>query len=138
MAFEVIEPGHFIPVKAIESGECRLRPKGELVLRADDLQAVGIEHFAIVMADPATLRIGLRAVDDGEEQQSMSVTVITRGKSKTDSGRRRISVNRAIKHVGLTPDAVAGSFKLHKRGDGLLTINLTEGRDELKPPGDPK
>ena len=86
----------------------------------------------IVLADSGSLRIGLRKVRDGEEAQSVGVSVIRRG-NKADSGRRRILVSRAIEHLELTAEAVAGRYTLKTHRDELVFIVLTEARDIPQP-----
>jgi|GEM_PF-3659956 len=131
--FEVVEPGQFLCKAGLEEGECALGKNGTLTMRKEDLDLVGIEHFAIVLADPENFRIGLRAVRDGEEQSSVAVSVITR-KNKADSLRRKITVARAIKRLSLTPEACAARYTLNTHKDSLLFITVTEAKEIPMPP----
>jgi hypothetical protein len=133
MGFEVVEAGQFRSAGLAE-GECSLGKGGALVVRADDLQAVGITNYAVVLCEVDSRRIGLRAVRDGEQQSSMACSIVANSK-KEDGGRRRIGVARAIKRLNLTPEAVAARDTLHTLRDELLFISL----DEVKhvPPNKP-
>ena len=133
MSFEIVTPGAFAQVAPLGEGEASIGKNGTLTARADDLAMVGIERYAIVLADPGSLRIGLRGVRDGEQQQSVACSVITTRKDKSDSGRRRLNVVRAIKRLGLTAEAVCGRYTLNVHKDELLFLTMTEAKDVPKP-----
>jgi len=134
MPFVIVEPGSFQHSEPLQEGECSISRNATLTARADDLGIVGITNYAIVMADTDTLRLGLRAVRDGEEQKSVACSIISAGQDKHDSGRRRILVNRALQRLGLTAEAVAGRYTLmSKEKDGLLFVVLSEAKDVPTP-----
>ncbi len=128
MSFEIVQPGAFKPADALKSGEVSVSRNATLTVLAENLSAVGIGERAIVLADSGSLRIGFRKVRDREQAQSVGVSVIRRG-NKADSGRRRILISRAIKHLGLTPEACSGRYTLNTHRDELIFIVLTEARD---------
>ncbi len=136
MTFELVEPGLFKPVEGLGEGECSLGKNGTLLLRTEDLGLVGISNYAIVLADPETFRVGLRAVRDGEQQRSVAASVVTR-KGRPVAGRRRININRAIKRLGLTVEACCGRYTLSVHKDELLFITLTEAK-EIPQPREPR
>lgn len=127
MPFEIVEAGN-LNAHALQEGEASIDRRGSLVVRSADLEAVGITNYAIVLADADTRRIGLRAVRDGEQSISLACSVILTG-SRNDSRRRRTSVLRAIRRLGLTPEAVAGRYTLNVHRDELLFITLDEVKD---------
>lgn len=126
--FEVVEAGSFGPGEPLGEGECSLSRNGTMVLRTEDLELVGIGAYAIVLADCENLRLGLRAVRDGEQQSSVACSVIRR-KNSDDTGRRRIQITRALRRLGLTAEAVAGRYSLQVHRDELLFITLAAGKD---------
>ncbi len=128
MPFVVVEPGAFCFTEPLGEGEVSISRNGTLTARAEDLALVGISKYAIVLADAGTLRLGLRAVRDGEEQKSRACSVITTGKQKRDSGRRRITVTRALKQLGLKVEDVCGRFTLKMHRDELVYIVLTDAK----------
>ena len=129
MAFEVVEPGVFGLREALPEGQCSVSKCGKLSLRLADLESVGIGHYAIVLADRESLRLAVRGVRDGEQAQSVAVS-LTAG-HKRDTGRRALNVARAIGRLGLELDAVAGRYDLLTKGEGrdaLLIVNFTAER----------
>jgi hypothetical protein len=134
VGFEIVAAGRWSPVDPLEQGEISICRSGTATFRAEDLASVGIDKpWVTVLADPSTLRVAVRPVRSGEEQGSVAVSNVMRSKGKIDSGRRRISLARAIRHCGLTTAAVAARYNLHVKDDQLLIINLTDG-----PVGDKK
>ena len=127
MAFEVIEAGQFARADPLPAGEVSISKNGILTAHAEDLTTVGIEHYAIILADKATFRIGLRSVRDGEEQKSMACCVIKR-KNGGDTGKRTLNVKRAIRHISLTPEACAARYTLNIHHDEVVFVNLNEAR----------
>jgi len=130
LGFEVIPCGRFLPVDPLEVGEISICRTGAATFRAEDLAAVGIDKpWCTVLADPDTFRVAVRARRSGEEQGSVAVSTVTR-KGGKDTGRRRISLARAIKRCDLTTEAVAARYNIHrhdKDNEGLLIIQLTDG-----------
>ena len=126
MAFEVIEPGKLSFAEPLGEGRCSIGKGGALACRAADLEIVGITHYAIVLADAETTRLALRAVRDGEQQQSVAVSIVSCGKGakRHDSGRRRINVLRALRRLAVTAEAAAGRYDFMVKGDELLIVNL--------------
>jgi hypothetical protein len=133
VSFEVVPCGRWAPVDPLAEGEVSVCRSGVACFRTEDLVKAGIDRkpWAMVLADAGTLRVAVRAVRSGEEQQAVAVSQVTR-KGGADAGRRRINLARAIRHCGLTTAAVAARYNLHVKtkdeGDaGLLIINLTDG-----------
>ncbi len=129
MAFEIVAPGALSnTMNPLAEGQCSIAKGGKLTIRKADLDLAGIEHYAIVLADRETFRIGVRAVrGEDERPRSVAVSIVTSGKGKKDSGRRTLSLTRAIKKVDLRPEAVAGRYELIVRGktsDAMLIISL--------------
>ncbi|MBU0617914.1 MAG: hypothetical protein KKI02_09375 [Planctomycetes bacterium] len=133
MSFTVVEPGAFSFTEPLGEGEVSISKNGTLTARAEDLALVGIGNYAIVLVDTGTLRLGLRSVRDGEQQKSVACSVITTGKDRHDSGRRRVTVTRAVKGLGLTIEAVCGRYTLKTHKDELVFIVLTEAKDIPQP-----
>lgn len=128
MAFEIIEPGHFGSVAAIEAGRASLQRSGVLTLVASDMAAAGIDATVTVLADRTNLRVALRRPlpADGDK-----VYRVQGGKGKNAENIRRRTVNlaRSLKTLGLDPFKLAGHYELHKHtdnGETLLILNLTE------------
>lgn len=136
MSFEVVEPGAWSRPEPLEPGRCAISRGAKLTLRSVDLEAAGIgPHFAIVLADAETLRLGLRAAGETERQQSVAISVVTSGKDKRDSGRRIILVSQALKRLALTPEAVAGRYTLQRHSEvtgTVLIVNLCEAGELLQ------
>jgi hypothetical protein len=79
------------------------------------------------MADGQTMRVALRAVRDGEQPKSAALTITTAGKGakKHDAGRRNVLIMRALRRLGVTPEAVAGRYALSQHDGSLLILCLT-------------
>ncbi len=120
--FEIVEPGHLQPMEPLPEGMVSIAKSGRLTIRQADLEAAGIEHYVIALADRETFRLGLRAVHDDERMRSVAVSVVTAGKAKRDTSRRSINVARAIRRLGLEPAALAGRYELHPKDVGHETI----------------
>jgi hypothetical protein len=137
VSFEIVEPGSWKAAEPLGEGEVSLGKGGTLLARREDLELVGIKHYAIVLADAGTLRVGLRAVRDGEQQQSVAACIV-RCKNGRDSGRRRINVARAARRLGLEPAAIVGRYELHVHGDPqtgakqLVWFGVTQERESAK------
>lgn len=129
LGFEVVPCGRFLPVDPLEVGEISLSRAGTATFRTEDLAAAGIDKpWCTVLADPGNFRVAVRARRSGEEQGSVAVSTVTR-KGK-DTGRRRISLARAIKRCDVTTEAVAARYNLYrhdKDNEGLLIVCLTAG-----------
>jgi len=130
LAFRVIPCGRLLSVDPLERGEVSISRSGVTLFYAEDLAAVGIDGpYCIVVGDPDTFRVAVRARRSGEEESSVTISTVTR-KGKTDSGRRRITLTRAIRECGVTCEAVAARYNLYrhdKDNEGLLIICLTDG-----------
>jgi len=130
LGFQVVPCGRFAPVDPLEVGEISICRTGTATFRAEDLAAAGIDKpWCTVLADPDTFRVAVRARRSGEEGSSVAVSTVTR-KGGKDTGRRRISLARAIKQCDVTTEAVAARYNLHrhdKDNEGLLIICLTDG-----------
>lgn len=120
--FEIVERGAFGFNQPLGEGEVAIGADGRAVFRRTDLELVGIDDLAIVLADTATLRIGLRKPRAGEAPRAMAVGVVKTDK-KTDSGKRAVSINRALKRCALDPRACRGRLELVTKDD-LLILNL--------------
>ncbi len=131
MAFEIVEPGSLSTMDPLAEGQVSIAKSGKLTIRKADLDLAGIDHYAMVMADRETFRVGVRAVrGDDERPRSVAVSTVTSGKAKKDSGRRTLNLGRAIKRLDLQPEAVAGRYELvvrGKEGDAMLILNLMPG-----------
>jgi hypothetical protein len=130
LAFEIVEPGTFNFAEPLAVGQCSISKAGRLSCRAEDVRAVGIGHYAIVMADGQTMRVALRVPRDGEQPKSAALTITTAGKGakKHDAGRRNVLIMRALRRLGVTPEAVAGRYALSQHDGSLLIVCLTGER----------
>ena len=128
MAFVVIEAGTFAPANPLVEGQTSLGRNGTLLAFAKDLARVAISNYAVLLADPDNNRLGLRAVRKGEEAVALVCSIVTR-KDKSDSGRRRLNVTRALKSLGLKPEDCCGRREWIKHRDELLYVVL-----ERRPP----
>jgi len=131
LGFEVVACGRFAPADPLEVGEISLSRGGTATFRSEDLAAAGIDKpWCTVVADAETFRVAVRARRSGEEQSSVAVSMVTRKGGSKDTGRRRISLARAIKQCDVTTEAVAARYNLHRHDkdhEGLLIICLTDG-----------
>jgi len=121
VAFEIVQPGAFVQAR-MERGEVSLGKTGQLSLRAEDCEQVSIRDRCVILADSGTLRIALRAADDGEAEFAARVQVV-RGHKRRDSGRRAVNVMRALRQLGLVAAAVRGRYQLTQK-DSLLIVAL--------------
>jgi hypothetical protein len=136
MGFEIVKPGELASFDAIEEGQVSISRSGDATFRREDLDLVKIGAYAIVLADPETLRLAVRAPRDNERLESVAVGVITKGKEKKDAGRRRIRLTRAIKRLDLTCEAVAGRFDLLAKDDLIIIPLIGMDTKGAKPAGD--
>lgn len=120
--FEIVERGTWGPGPPLESGQCAIGADGRALFRREDLQLVRIDDLAIVLADTSTLRIAVRAPRDGEQKRAMQVGIVKTDKG-ADSGKRAISIARALKRLALEVRACRGRLDLVTKED-LLILNL--------------
>jgi hypothetical protein len=132
MSFEIVEAGTFRAVEPLSEGECSVSRNGTMTARAEDLATIGVTNYAIILADPETLRIGLRGVRDGEQMKSVAASMIKR-KSGTETGRRRMNISQALKRLNVTAEAIAGRYTLMNHGDEFLFVTLTEAKEIPRP-----
>jgi hypothetical protein len=144
VSFEVIPAGKAIGGDALKDGQASLGSNGSITVRTSDLAEAGIVGGgkAIVLADPATLRIAVRAPRDGETEGA-SVSPLTTGKGKRSETRCRVNMSRALKAIGIEARDVAGRYgiEVHREGEAppLLILNLTKASDrDLKRRGEPR
>jgi hypothetical protein len=133
VGFEVLPRGERTFAERLPEGACSLSKNGKLTLRKGDLALARISEAAIVLADPGTLRIALRAPRPDEAALAMRVGLM--GKKNQKDPRYGVSVARAVKAVGLTLAAAAGRYELATKGtgaDALLIVKLVVG-DAARP-----
>lgn len=111
----------FLP---LPEGWCSISKVGVLLAYASDLELVQVDSRAVLLADSATLRVGIRRPDDGEIEFAVSVRPVKRGAGRIDRKRRELNVLPAIRELGLTPAAAAGRYELRAK-DNMLLIELT-------------
>jgi hypothetical protein len=122
MSWKVIERGVWRPGVPLEESQVAILRDGSLVFRVELLKSVGIGEFATLMADPDTLRIGLRAPKEHEIPRAVRVTVV-RGHENKDTGRRSVRGARAFHALCLDPKVCAGRMELAIK-EKLLLLNL--------------
>lgn len=135
MAFEIVEPGATFGKDALTSGTASISRSGRLTVVQEDLELAGIDRTAVVLADPGTLRIALRAPREDETAVSVACSPMLTH-AKRDTGRRALNIVRALRRLSLTPEAAAGRYELATKGagaDALLIVNLGASRDRPKP-----
>jgi hypothetical protein len=120
---------------ALEKGQASISRSGDGTFRVQDLELAGIKNYAVVLADKETLRLAVRAPRDNERLDSVAVGIVRKGAAKVDAGRRRIRLARGIKHLDLTPEAVAGRFDLLAKDDLLILPLIGTDGSEAKPAG---
>lgn len=127
MAFEVVPPGQLCTAEPLPEGQCSIWRDGTLMFHQSDLDLVGVGAYVVVLADTETWRLGLRAVRDGEQPQSVAVTTVLSKRKRRDTQRRSINVSRALRKLSLDASAVAGRYTLTHKGEGkesLLIVHL--------------
>lgn len=122
MSWEVIARGEWKAGAALEESQCAIAKDGTLTFRESLLKSVGIDEFATLLADTATLRIGIRAPREHELARAVRVTVV-RGAQKRDTGRRAVRGTRAFHALCLESAACAGRIELATK-DRILILNL--------------
>ncbi|MEP0848136.1 MAG: hypothetical protein HRF50_15100 [Phycisphaerae bacterium] len=110
--------------RPLPEGWCSVSKVGVLLAYTSDLELVQVDSRAVLLADGATLRIGIRRPDDEEAEYAVSVRPVRRGAGKLDRKRREVNVLPAIRELGLTPAAAAGRYELRTK-DNTLLIELT-------------
>lgn len=128
MSFHVIEPGTIELKEPLAEGQVAIDKGGTMAVRKQDLALVGIAGEAVVLFDPDTFRIAMRVRKKGETVKAFRVQEIKR-KGGKGSDRCRIYLARAIRAIGLKPEAVKGRHELTVKGegkDGLLTLQLKD------------
>lgn len=129
MGFEIVEPGTFLR-EPIGEGTCSIHRNGTVTFCAADLKLVGMDLYALVLADPGLLRIGLRKPRTADERkQSRALT--PRSGRNGQSGHVSIQLGAAIRRLGLKPEAVAGRYDLITKDD-LLILPLASGEPRGK------
>ena len=122
MAWELIPRGEWKSVASLEESQCAIAKDGTLTFRESLLKSVGIDQFAVLLADTATLRIGLRAPKEHELPRAVRVHVV-RGAQKRDTGRRSLRGTRAFHAICLESAACAGRIELAIK-ERTLILNL--------------
>lgn len=121
MGFEFVPRGTFGAKPGLSEGEVALLAGGVLTFRRDDLALVGIGDRVAVLVDRGTLRIAFRAPT---EDEAADASQFYREKD-SESGRRKLLVNRALKELGLNARDLAGRYQLMTK-DRLLIWTPTD------------
>ena len=122
MAWKTIEPGQWKATVALEESQVSITKDGQLTFRESLLKSVGIGDFATLMADPDTLRLGLRRPKEHELAGAVRVSVV-RGAQKRDTGRRTVRGTRGFHALCLDPQVCVGRLELTIK-DQTLILNL--------------
>lgn len=133
MSFEIVEVTRVGLPNPLPKRHTSITRGGSALFHAADLTAAGIAEAVVLLADPGSLRIGLRAPRSGEGKIAARVSV-TKRNGKPIVGKRTVHLTPAIRKVGLTPPEVVGRYELTAKDPkhkGLLVINLM-GEDDAK------
>lgn len=110
----------------IGEDEVSIDRAGNVTLHWSALEEAQCTLYASPVVDEEFGRMGLRAVDTGEEGESLTVKRKTTKAGKPVE-RGSVNVLRALKALGLKPDGWAGRYTLHKNG-GLLWWDMRSGK----------
>lgn len=112
MSFEIYTPVHRNQVKV---GHCSLNGSHNLTVHRADLVAARITKHAVVLIDPASRRIALRAPRTDAAEPAIGV------KWSKNGGTAHVQIRGALSAIGC--EQVKGLFDLVRKDD-LLIVNL--------------
>jgi hypothetical protein len=129
MSFTPYTPTRGLSVKTLRPGECSVSKSGILALNIEDLKRVRVTDRAVIMTDPQTVRIALRApiVD---EMDALAVSV---ARAKKGTTCRISAVGGALRSLGIDTEQAAGRYTAeYCDKNGLLVINLADAAKKQK------